>query len=253
MKTIFLVVSVVFSASAGASIFSPSNYAECILQKMSEVANDPAAYAVAQVCNEEFPGGYANVEQGSGRGILGYKSGAKCAVAIGAKTISRKAAGAVRMACNKLYDEPEFDWGKATITKPDDKPSPNSFQDLIPATPPVHAAPDQDAALFKEILADAYRVFPFMDLTSSSGNKEGSDEVWSIRDRYISDGKTNSDAILLAVKQVGPKYYTRGSNPICGKYFSNADSKSACSEVSKRNQNALDNLDRRFRSSGYRP
>lgn len=88
------------------AIATAGNFAECILDKMPGVENDAAAMATYQVCKERFPAGLDGVEQGSGRGWLGYESGAECAAEESRDTRSLKAAGAIRVSCNKLYELP---------------------------------------------------------------------------------------------------------------------------------------------------
>lgn len=80
------------------------NYATCVLDKMPEVKNDVAANAVYRVCRDKYPG---EIEQGSGRGLFTYKSGAECAAKKSADTPSNRAASFIRQACMKLYDEPK--------------------------------------------------------------------------------------------------------------------------------------------------
>ena len=57
-----------------------SNYATCLLDKLPGLENDQAAMAALQLCKADFPDGLAAVPLGSGRGLLGYDSGAECAL-----------------------------------------------------------------------------------------------------------------------------------------------------------------------------
>ncbi len=82
-----------------------ANMATCILDKAPGVANDTAAHAVFQLCKSENPGGFDAVAQGSGRGWLGYKSGAECTSKKAGETRSNQAAVFIGVACRKLYDE----------------------------------------------------------------------------------------------------------------------------------------------------
>ncbi len=110
MKLIFAALFSLASAQAVAG-----NFATCILKHMPGIQNDAAAHAALRLCMGEYPGGYANVQQGEGRGFLSYASGAECAVKKGAGTSSRAAGAQINMACNKLYDEPgpwHDPWGK---------------------------------------------------------------------------------------------------------------------------------------------
>ena len=81
------------------------NFATCILDKMPGTQNDVAAVAVYQICNSKHPGGIQVVEQGSGRGIFSYDSGAECTAKKAAETRSNRAAHMIGAACKKLYDE----------------------------------------------------------------------------------------------------------------------------------------------------
>ena len=81
------------------------NLAKCILETMPSSNNDPATYAVMQVCYQKHPNGYAEISQGSGIGWFSYKSGAECAVEKSKETTNAKAAGAIRVACNCLYEK----------------------------------------------------------------------------------------------------------------------------------------------------
>lgn len=82
-----------------------ANYATCILDKAPGAVNDIAAQAVHQVCSKENPGGLQAVPQGSGRGLMGYSSGAECVVAKGKDTRSNQAAAMIGVSCRRLYDE----------------------------------------------------------------------------------------------------------------------------------------------------
>lgn len=82
-----------------------ANYAECLLSKLPGTANDVAANAIVQTCQAEHPGGLSAVEQGAGRGMLGYKNGAECTAQKAGDTRSNQAAQMIRAACRKLYDE----------------------------------------------------------------------------------------------------------------------------------------------------
>ncbi|MEH6501700.1 hypothetical protein [Halopseudomonas aestusnigri] len=82
------------------------NYATCLLDKLEGVQNDLIAQSAMRLCASEHPGGFAGVEQGAGRGILGYDSGDECAVDKARDTQSRLAAGQLRRACGRLYDSP---------------------------------------------------------------------------------------------------------------------------------------------------
>ncbi|KXB31223.1 hypothetical protein AT959_08595 [Dechloromonas denitrificans] len=83
-----------------------ANYATCLLKHMPGLQNDAAAQAAINLCMSENPDGINGIPQGSGRGFLGYKSGAECAMKKGAETRSELAGRAIYMACNRLYNAP---------------------------------------------------------------------------------------------------------------------------------------------------
>lgn len=87
------------------SLVMAGNFAECLLDKLPGVQNDATAYAAAQLCTSKYPERYDSIEQGSGRGLFSYESGAECALDKGADTLSSSAAGQIRVACNRLYNK----------------------------------------------------------------------------------------------------------------------------------------------------
>ena len=91
-----------------------ADFATCLLDRLPGVANDTAAYATRQVCLGKHPGGIEAVMQGSGRGLLGFDSGAECTAKKAGDTRSNQAALLIGMACRKLYDE--ADWWKKGAT-----------------------------------------------------------------------------------------------------------------------------------------
>lgn len=98
------IVFSVFLCSAPAAF--AGNYATCVLDKAPGIANEPAAYAVAQLCRSDHPGGLEAVPQGSGRGLFGFKSGAECTAKKAGETRSNQAAYLIGAVCRRLYDEP---------------------------------------------------------------------------------------------------------------------------------------------------
>jgi len=113
MKTITVsVLLVLVSAFAQAG-----DHATCILDKMPGMQNDAAAYAVSTLCLQKNPGGFSVIEQGSGRGLFSYDSGAECAAKKAAGTPSLIGGRLIYVACNKLYDKP--------------KPQVGMFDDLV--------------------------------------------------------------------------------------------------------------------------
>lgn len=83
------------------------NYATCLLKNLPGLQNESAARAAINLCMSEYPGGINSVAQGDGRGFLGYKSGAECAMKKAGDTRSQLAGNGIYMACRRLYDEPK--------------------------------------------------------------------------------------------------------------------------------------------------
>lgn len=82
------------------------NFAECLLENLPGVKNQPAANAALQICKKRHPANWASVEQGSGRGFFAaYDSGYECALDIGRDTQQRQAAFLITKSCKLLYDE----------------------------------------------------------------------------------------------------------------------------------------------------
>ncbi|MDH1012319.1 hypothetical protein N5C80_26605 [Pseudomonas nicosulfuronedens] len=97
-----------------AALLSPTlamagNFATCLLDELPGTQNDNTAGAAAQVCGSKYPARYSGVEQGSGRGFFAYESGAECALDKAKDTRSQTAAGMIRVACNRLYDDKKPD------------------------------------------------------------------------------------------------------------------------------------------------
>ncbi|MDG9927402.1 MULTISPECIES: hypothetical protein [unclassified Pseudomonas] len=83
------------------------NFATCLLDELPGVQNNNTAAAAYQVCSAKYPERYSGVEQGSGRGLFNYDSGAECALKEARDTPSQNAAGMIRDACNRLYNVPK--------------------------------------------------------------------------------------------------------------------------------------------------
>lgn len=103
MRPITRAAAAVLGALAGQAF--AANYATCILDKAPGAVNDIAAQAVHQVCLKENPGGIQAVPQGSGRGLMGYSSGAECVIKLARDTRSHQAAAMIGVSCRRLYDE----------------------------------------------------------------------------------------------------------------------------------------------------
>lgn len=84
------------------------NYAECILDKMPGTVNGAITVAIANTCIGKYPQGYFTIEQGSARGLFGFKDGDACVMKKAASTPFHYAAEQIRMACACLYSEASF-------------------------------------------------------------------------------------------------------------------------------------------------
>lgn len=131
MKRLVLAL-VIFSFSAAAI---SGNYATCLLKNLPGLQNEAAANAAIKLCMSEYPGGINSVPQGDGRGFLGYKSGAECAMKKAGETRSNLAGNGIYMACRRLYDEPTKPWIEYQANpfdQFDNSSRPGPFDDLIP-------------------------------------------------------------------------------------------------------------------------
>lgn len=98
-RLVAFVVTLLFPA-----VTLAGNFATCLLDKLPGVQSDVAANAAFQVCTGAFPGGFASVSQGVGRGWFSYKTGADCTLKKAGDTRSNRAAVLIGVACRRLYD-----------------------------------------------------------------------------------------------------------------------------------------------------
>ena len=125
MRPALILAALTFPAIAVAG-----NYAECILDRSPGLQNDAAGYAAHKYCQERYPGGLQAVAQGSGRGLLGFDSGAECTLKKAADTPSRFAALNISSACDRLYDRPMRPMTADQLFE--DLPRRNLFEDQPP-------------------------------------------------------------------------------------------------------------------------
>ena len=83
-----------------------AGFAHCLLSRLPGADNDAMARAALHLCLQSNPGGFLSVEQGAGRGLFSFKSGAECTIEKAKGTRSNQAAHLIASACRKLYDEP---------------------------------------------------------------------------------------------------------------------------------------------------
>lgn len=105
MKKVAAIAPVLLAALAGCynSQFPPSNFAECILDKMPGAANDAVVMSVHRICSQEHAGGYFAIERGSGRGWFGFDNPEACIIKKAADTRLPRAAMSISVACRCLY------------------------------------------------------------------------------------------------------------------------------------------------------
>lgn len=103
-KAIFSLVLVL--ALTGCS--KPSNFAECVIQDMEDVQNPQVFSAIYTSCRTKFPNLYSDIEQGSERGMFGYKDRGECVVDNAKGTTYQRASASISIACGCLYDEPSY-------------------------------------------------------------------------------------------------------------------------------------------------
>ena len=100
LRSVFAVI-MLLPATAGAA-----GFAHCLLSRLPGADNDAMARAAIHLCLQSHPGGFLSVEQGAGRGMFSFKSGAECTIEKAKGTRSNQAAHLIASACRKLYDEP---------------------------------------------------------------------------------------------------------------------------------------------------
>lgn len=110
-----------------------ANFAKCLLDRLPGMQNDVAANAIWRSCNDQNPGGFTAVKQGSGRGWFSFKSGDECTAKKAGDTRSQRAAALISSACRRLYDEPlPFD---PRTARPVDQFDPRTAQPVIEPGP----------------------------------------------------------------------------------------------------------------------
>lgn len=158
----------IFVGTVTSCVCLAGNYAKCIVDKMPGVQNDAAAYATVKVCLDKYPGGLAEIEKGSGRGILSFDSGAECAAKKAAATQSQVGGQAIYSACAILYDKPKpwlafnsFDAHETAPTARESMPKQPTKEELIAKQREAEWASIQQSFF------------------NSAGNKDG---IWYSRD-----------------------------------------------------------------------
>lgn len=88
---------------ATAGLLGPSNFWECVLEKMPGVQNDPVAYQIAADCNTRFP----NPPEISGKdkvgGLFSVPHAPECVIRYAKNTRSNFGAQLITAACYQLY------------------------------------------------------------------------------------------------------------------------------------------------------
>lgn len=96
-----LVACLVFAVSCSSAM--AGNYATCLLDNLPGTQNGVVHAAAISMCAQQHPGKFYEIEQGSGRSLLGYSSGTTCTIDKGKNTPWAGAAYMIRQACECLY------------------------------------------------------------------------------------------------------------------------------------------------------
>lgn len=96
-----LVSILVFSVSCQTAI--AGNFATCLLDNLPGTQNGAVHAAAISMCEQKHHGKFYEIEQGSGRGLLGYSSGTACTIDKGKNTTWSGSAYMIRQACECLY------------------------------------------------------------------------------------------------------------------------------------------------------
>lgn len=95
-----------------AGLFSPSDFGDCILDRMPGTANDIAAGQIYAACVEKFPRAADDIKKETGT-FAKYKNGRECVIANAKNTSSPIAAKVITSVCFAKYEpEPVFDLDK---------------------------------------------------------------------------------------------------------------------------------------------
>jgi len=97
---------IVLALLAVAPAVLAENFAECLLDNLPGVKNQASTNAALGLCRGKFPGAWASVQQGAGRGFFAkFDSGNECAIELGRDITVRQGAFLVAKSCKLLYDE----------------------------------------------------------------------------------------------------------------------------------------------------
>lgn len=97
-----LILGAQFS-QAIAGLLGPSNYFECILDKMPGAQNDPIAASVAQACWREFPNAPPIAPKDKVGGLFSVPHAPDCLMRYAKDVRSNFGAQQIAIACNELY------------------------------------------------------------------------------------------------------------------------------------------------------
>lgn len=101
-RSVFLTIVLIFFSpiTTSSGVFGPSNYWECILDRMPGVKNDSVAIEVIRKCRKKFPNSL-EVEKKSP--LFGVKTAGECVLKYGKDISSPRGVKLVRIACYRLY------------------------------------------------------------------------------------------------------------------------------------------------------
>ncbi|CAM2178460.1 hypothetical protein BO443_20722 [Burkholderia orbicola] len=94
-----------FTPTAWAGLFGPSNWEECVLDRMPGVQNDYAAAVIITRCSDEF-GNPDTVRIPEKGWLTRFNSGDACVAAKASTTASVNGARVIVASCHRLFDPP---------------------------------------------------------------------------------------------------------------------------------------------------
>lgn len=95
--------ALLFPTVVHAGVFGPSNYWECVLDKVPSAQNDVVAYTLAGTCNKQFPEKVAVSGRDKVGGLFTVPKASDCVVKYGQQTRSLLAARLIAAACQQVY------------------------------------------------------------------------------------------------------------------------------------------------------
>lgn len=88
---------------ASIAAHADNDFADCLLDNLQGVQNDPAAYSIIQLCLKRYPSGFTGIEKRVGW-FAKYSSGAECTAARAKTAGGAIAPQRIRGVCYALYE-----------------------------------------------------------------------------------------------------------------------------------------------------